>query len=362
MESKIKIPVFLVLAFFSVCFFDISDPDINFTQYAIADNNQNSKVTDKSEPHTIILAGDGGRMVKEMSNALNETFSKSSINRSVVYLGDNIYTKGMPDKSNLADYQRAKKILKFQIEPALKTKTDMYFVAGNHDWDDEGSDGWNAVIRQQDEIRQISGGDHMTPSNACPGPQRIILSDNLQLIAFDTQWWLHKKTKPTKKEDGCDAGTKDEIKEKFKMISNSTGDGVISIFATHHPLKSLGQNGLGSRCTTDGNCPAYLQMVKELSEMLKDFSNLICVGGHDHGLQIITAGKNEVCDYYLVTGALSDTTIIKDNSELIFASSKRGYLKLDESADGRMLLIAITVDPAKRLYTPEVALTLPLKF
>ena len=65
-------------------------------------------------------------------------------------------------------------------------------VPGNHDWDRQGRDGWNAIRRQDSLVRQFGGDDvRLLPHGGCPGPEVVDLGEHVRLIALDSEWWIH---------------------------------------------------------------------------------------------------------------------------------------------------------------------------
>ena len=94
--------------------------------------------------HSFYLIGDAGNSdIGTKSNALQalEKVLKSASKQStVLFLGDNIYPKGMPDKSSenraFAEHQ-----LNVQTDIVKDFKGDAIFIPGNHDWYSDGLKG-----------------------------------------------------------------------------------------------------------------------------------------------------------------------------------------------------------------------------
>ena len=63
----------------------------------------------------------------------------------------------------------------------------------------------------------------MVPPNGCPDPVEIAVSDNLTIIAFDSEWWLFPYDKDNPDAD-CDCSTeKDTFSEKWMPCYTRTG-------------------------------------------------------------------------------------------------------------------------------------------
>ena len=144
---------------------------------------------------TIILIGDAGQLTNGR-NPVVEAARKTipfNKNTTVVYLGDNLYKKGLPDDA-MPTYDIAKAPLDSQIVIARGTDTKVYFVPGNHDWANGASIGYESILRVQSYI-DILGNDNvrMYPRNGCPGPEEVSINKDITLIMMDSQCGYKKK-------------------------------------------------------------------------------------------------------------------------------------------------------------------------
>jgi hypothetical protein len=159
---------------------------------------------------SLYLIGDAGKTdVASVSykDTLQYLLSNESNPNAVVFLGDNVYQNGMP---GLGDDDRAETeaILKAQIQliSDANVKSHIYFIPGNHDWKRGKKDGLNYILNQQAWFDSLQNPlVKMLPRDGCPGPLEIPLSDNLILVIFDTQWFLHPWDKPEGDNSPCDA-------------------------------------------------------------------------------------------------------------------------------------------------------------
>src|SRR5450432_4059234 len=84
----------------------------------------------------IILIGDAGQFNygrEPVVDAARDLIPLDS-NTTVIYLGDNLYTHGLPDDI-MPGYVAARAILDSQINIAKGTEAKVLFIPGNHDWD-----------------------------------------------------------------------------------------------------------------------------------------------------------------------------------------------------------------------------------
>ena len=96
----------------------------------------------------IVLIGDAGQLTNGRHFVVsaakrNILFDKKT---TVIFLGDNLYKTGLPDNS-LPTYDIAKAPLDSQIQIAGTSKAKVYFVPGNHDWANGGSNGYESILR-----------------------------------------------------------------------------------------------------------------------------------------------------------------------------------------------------------------------
>ncbi|HLF13348.1 MAG TPA: metallophosphoesterase, partial [Bacteroidota bacterium] len=160
-----------------------------------------------------------------------------------VFLGDNIYGNGMPPAGD-EDRGLAESVLDTQLKIFSEDTTMAgIFIPGNHDWDGMGEDGRASVTRQSDYIRRATGSRiRLLPDSARPGPVLVMRNDVLQVIALDSQWWLHKYDKPFYPGAATDSATQEAIADSLHWLL-SEFEGKVSIILTHHPLETHGPHG-----------------------------------------------------------------------------------------------------------------------
>ena len=162
----------------------------------------------------MIFIGDAGEINKEQQAIISSAANIIIPNKTtVMYLGDNIYPRGMGLPGSKEE-ETTKKILQSQYKPMRSKGAPVYFVPGNHDWDKMGPKGlekikqqWAYLDEQHDSLLQL------VPPNGCPDPVAINISDSLTIIAFDSEWWLYPFNKANPDAD-CSCRTKDRYSRK----------------------------------------------------------------------------------------------------------------------------------------------------
>jgi hypothetical protein len=147
----------------------------------------------------IILVGDGGELTADKKHPVAEAiknFAKLDKKTTVLYLGDNLYKTGLPDDQS-AFYKEAKAVLDSQLSVVENTQARVIMIPGNHDWQNGGRDGYSYIIREQLYVDLLNKPNvQFYPKDGCPGPVEVSLGNDVTLIIFDSQWWLHPYDKP----------------------------------------------------------------------------------------------------------------------------------------------------------------------
>ncbi len=194
---------------------------------------------------SLYLIGDAGKpnpAGEPVLKALQSDLASRAGERVVVFLGDNVYPRGLP-ASNQPGRRDAESTLAAQIEVVTAAGARGYLVPGNHDWAKHGVDGWNAIRRQGAFIDSAGAGAvSLQPPEGCPGPSVADIGVRLRLILMDTQWWLHSGPKPRHPHSGCAADAEAEIVDSLRGAVLGARERLV-VVAQHHPLASGGVHG-----------------------------------------------------------------------------------------------------------------------
>lgn len=328
--------------------------------------------------HRLVLIGDAGALVKGNHPVLRAArhtvpFGKRT---TVLYLGDNLYRYGLPDEQR-SHYVTARAVLDSQASIADGTATQVYFIPGNHDWENGGRYGLEAILRQQRYIDQLSGGNvHFLPAGGCPGPVEVPIGKDIVLVLMDSQWWLHPYDKPGIESD-CDCKTKEDVLLQLEDIIGRN-DKKLLLFACHHPFRSNGVHGgyfglkqhifpftdlkknlyiplpvLGSiypisrsvfGSPQDLKHPVYNEMVEKIEDLLRRHPYPITLSGHDHSMQYFEDSSL----YYIVSGAGCKTGRVEKSRSSRFISDSLGFAVLEITASRNAQVKFYTVDEEAR--------------
>ena len=334
----------------------------------------------------IILIGDAGQLIKGRHPVVAAVKNTIPINEktTIVFLGDNLYKTGLPDNS-VPTYEIAKAPLDSQIQIAGTSKAKVYFVPGNHDWANGGSNGYESILRVQNYIDYLSNANvTMFPRDGCPGPVDIKITDDITLVMMDSQWWLHQNEKPGVESD-CPYKTKAEVLVQLDDILSKNSQKLV-ILAMHHPPKSYSVHGgyftfkqhifpftdaipnlylplpvIGSAypltravfgTEQDLKHPLYQTLINDVVGVVKGHPNVIFASGHDHSLQMIQdSGYN-----YIVSGSGSKNSRVSKGKKSLYASPLGGFFTLDISKNKNVVASAYVLegDSVKKDFTAQI--------
>jgi hypothetical protein len=327
---------------------------------------------------TVFLIGDAGAPVSRKDRVLTELRRQAKEARrgsSIVFLGDNIYPRGVPSPDDSTRYKEALFRLLIQAELSDSTGLRTIFVPGNHDWARHSEDGWASVQRSDLVLQEYSKtrkvrADQM-PSMGCPGPEITDLARGVRLVAVDTQWWLQSASRPGRFNDStrkalprpdvvCPITTEQGLLDSLRKAFRTTGDR-LDIMVGHHPFLTKSEHGgffhwiqylfpavptpiaqwawfpigwiypVGRRLVADRQ-DAFSKENRAMRTAIEgtfaDDRPFIYAAGHDHGLQVLRGGPNR---YYLVSGSgIEDhQNAVGRSRATMFAAARPGFMRID---------------------------------
>jgi len=302
--------------------------------------------------HSFYLIGDAGNAKLDSSTSalsnLTKTLSEANSNATVLFLGDNIYPKGLPSKKsesrNLAEHR-----LQVQIESVKDFSGKTIFIPGNHDWY---SDDVKGLKRQQDYVEKQLGKNSFLPKDGCP-IKSIDISEDIVLIIVDSEWYITNWDKhPTINAD-CEINTRplflDEFRDEIKKARGKT-----TLVAVHHPMFTNGPHGgqfsvkdhltpipgLGTLKTflretsgvVDGDLSSkyYNEFKKNIVAAAQHNDKVIFLSGHEHNLQYLIEDNLP----QIISGSGSKTTAASSIKGSQFSYAVNGFSILDIYKDG----------------------------
>ena len=310
--------------------------------------------------HTVFLVGDAGKGSNPALDLLERRVQHAGKESTVLFLGDNIYPNGMAPISG-ADRAQDEERLKAQLNTVLDYEGNVFFIAGNHDWDKYGIDG---LKRQKKFIEKyLDREDVFFPDPGCGDPEEIEINDKLVIVLIDSEWYLSDWDKDYQVNAGCEVKSRAVFAEfMVEAIKGNRNKDVL--IAMHHPPYSTGPHG--GQFTfkqhlfplTEFVEPLYLPLpvvgsifqflrgtvghrqdlihpkYQELSDIVvgaaRRNGSFVIASGHEHSLQYIEQDEQS----FIVSGAGSKTTATNARNGGQFAYGHLGFAQLDYYEDG----------------------------
>ena len=344
--------------------------------------------------HTLFLIGDCGEPYVQndpIGTVLLKKITESPTRTTTLYLGDNVYPKGLPEEGHRLRLE-SEFILKSQVNFTNAVNNKTIFIPGNHDWQHWGKHGIDYIHNQQSWIDSLADENvTLLPRDGCPGPVEISVSGKVTLVILDTQWLIHQWEKPGE-ESSCDAKTLDDVISQLDDILYRNRRKRV-IVAGHHPLITYGEHGgifplrmhlfpltdlsehlyiplpvVGSIYPLYRNWFGHIQdtmhpVNKEFTErilkVLKAYPGSVYVSGHEHALEHIVKDSTHM----IVSGSGSKVEMVKKKGFALYANAVRGFVKADLSDDGAVHVDFIQVDGScpegKVVYSFDIPAPLP---
>ncbi len=329
-------------------------------------------VPEEAPVYRLLLVGDVGMTSSADQQAtfqlLQQHVQGAGKNSTLLFLGDNFSMHGLPEEDSASrpsrHYAFAGENLKLYQQLLSQYPGRSFFIAGEHDWDDGGEDGWRNVLHQEKLLDSLLQNADFVPEGGCPGPYEIALNDQLVLILLNSQWFFHAFDKPGAASD-CDTKTVGEVSEALSDALARNMDKQV-IVASHHPLYSYGPHGgfvpfkqhlfpltavhpslflplpgVGSLYAfsrkvgvspQDLNHVAYRYLRKGIANILKQHPNVVHVAAHEHSLQHIVYNDKHL----IVSGAASQTNPVRPGERSRFVDSGPGFAEISLYPNGEM--------------------------
>src|SRR5438067_4942525 len=96
----------------------------------------------------IFFIGDAGELALNGTHPVIDWLKKNvdwnDTRNTAIFLGDNIYPLGLP-MAHEPGYEEAKKVIDYLLSPFIGKKARVFFIPGNHDWENGKLGGWQRI-------------------------------------------------------------------------------------------------------------------------------------------------------------------------------------------------------------------------
>lgn len=338
---------------------------------------QDNHLPQETPYYTFFFIGDAGKPLLNKQDPtlslLEKELEKSPSNSSIIFLGDNIYQRGLPDMGHKAR-PYAQKMIEEQLKILEDFNGSVFFIPGNHDWDRSGREGWQRIRNQEQFVEDyLQKGNTFLPDNGCPGPVEVNLADSITLVVLDTQWFLHGWEKPGQESDCSGTESSAVIAQLEDILRRNHHKKVVVV--SHHPMYSAGEHGghttfndhlfpltnlnpklfiplpvIGSIYPLyrkwfgdiqDLPHPKNRALVKTLTAVFRQHPDLIHAAGHEHALQHFFKDSLN----YIVSGSGSKLNLVKKKHDAEFAGAYPGFAKIQYYSSGEVWMEFFTPEP-----------------
>ena len=333
----------------------------------------------------VYLIGDAGEpKFPEDKNLsyLSKQLNQASEQDVLIFLGDNIYPKGLPDEDHPERAAMEKK-LNAQLDVMKSFKGASYIIPGNHDWAKSKRDGWQNVLNQQKYVQEYLGSETaFQPMGGCPGPVEINVNESLTIIMLDLQFLLHNWDKPGEDSQCESKNATDVLLHLDEIIERNKTKHIL--VAVHHPMYTYGVHGgattfrdhlfpltllndnlyiplpvIGSiypayrkyiGSVQDTNHPKVKALRARMIEILNKAEDVVYASGHEHSLEYIK--RDDM--HFIVSGSGSKITKVKEGKYTQFAKEARGFAAVNFSPSGSAEIEFWDGDAGASLYKSQL--------
>lgn len=317
---------------------------------------------DERPLYSIFAVGDAGEdnaQSKEVLAHFTEMATRAPQPATALFLGDNLYPAGLAPKEDHARYTEGASLLRRQVEALDNFPGSVFYLPGNHDWNEFKPGGLAAIRRQGEFIHNLRRANvQLYPMDGCSGPVAVELSGDLVLFIIDSQWWIQDPSGEPGINDGCDTKTKEAFLQSLRQMIRQYGRKQI-VIALHHPPESRGLHGgyftfrdhvfplthlanwlyvplplVGSIYpwyrslighSQDLRNKRYRSLADALFEATQDLPNVLFLSGHDHSLQYLRDNQRHI----IISGAGSKQNAVAKGKHLVFGHQAGGFVVLD---------------------------------
>ena len=170
--------------------------------------------------HSFYLIGDAGNANEQNAQStlsiVNNGLKAANPNSTLLFLGDNIYPKGMPSKKSDPSYSDAEIKITNQLKTTNNFKGKTIFIPGNHDWYN-GLEGLEA--QSKFVTTYLNDKKAFLPRKNC-AIEDVKISKNIVLITINSEWFLQDWNKHPRINDDCDIKTKEDFFVEHYFVFN----------------------------------------------------------------------------------------------------------------------------------------------
>jgi hypothetical protein len=254
--------------------------------------------------------------------------SKADANAVFLSVGNNTSAAGYPEKKK-ARKEEEQLLTSRLLDPLKSFNGEIILLPGKNEWNSGGQNNLDDL----ESFLQDNSKAKFWPNDGCP-IERESLSDEVELLMVDSQWYLEDWDEHPYMNSKCEIKTREQFFTQFKDELKDEQNKTI-IVAIHHPILSANRRGFFERMGGFSN-QSYFDndmqyLVGRLETLASQFEDVIFVSGNHRNLQfIVDDGIPQV-----MSGGTANLQNIRDQSKKVkFADDTYGFTKLNVFKDG----------------------------
>ncbi len=307
-------------------FLSISLLLINFSIQA-----QDTSPGNEKQIHSVYLTSNTALRSNETNKLIFSQIvedSKKGDSASLVITGNIVPKEGFPDKDNGRD--KVKEDLQKNLLDLFKDfKGNVIFTPGYNEWQDDAPDN----IDDLESFLQDNSRSEFWPNDGCPIESES-LSDDVQLIMVDSQWYIEDWDEHPYINNKCEIKTRAQFREAFNDELEDSQRKTVLV-AVHHPVMtqtklSFFEKMVGSGSQTRRN-PQLKELMGTLEALARQYNDIIFISGNDQNLQYVQDDNVE----QVIAGVTENPAKAKPEKDHgDFAAYDLGYARIDLKSDG----------------------------
>lgn len=290
----------------------------------------------------------------QSADILEAIIKESKKDKEAVFLslGNSVSKDGYPSdkKARAAEQQLLRERM---MEPLADFNGQVIYIPGKNEWKNGGHDN----IDDLESFLQDNSEAKFWPNDGCP-IERETLSDEVELVMIDSQWYLEDWDDHPYINNKCDIKTREQFFVQFKDELKDEQNKTV-IVAIHHPVLSANRRGFFERMGGFSNQSYYNNkmqyLVGRLETIASQFEDVVFVSGNHKNLQFVM--DEEIPQ--IMSGSIGKTEKTRDNSQKVkYASDERGFAKLNVFKDGssEVQLYAVEGTAVDLVHTSQIQL------
>ena len=228
--------------------------------------------------------------------------------------------------------------LEKQFEAVDSFSGRVIVTPGKSEWGYKGFKG----VDELEKIIQKKTKASFFPNDGCPFKKEE-LSDQVDLIIIDSQWFLEDRNNYPYMNEECEVNNENLFFLMFQDLLKKSQD-KIKIVALHHPVYTNTKHGLIANTAgfdlQDFQNLQYRKLRNRLTTIARQSEDVIFVSGHDKNLQYL----NSFGVPQIVSGASGSTEKVKKAAIGDFTSDEQGYARLDIYGGGKVRVNYFSVE------------------